>query len=172
VVFASTMEAASTRRYIVFDVRGGGYRCPVGHAHCVVLPRQRPFAGRRLTRSARNANPVSPNLYSLGGGPTLDLPLIRSAISPVAADRASVMRCRRPLPVAGARWCCCHRCCQLSPSRPVASRPGPQTVPAARTRSSAAAGARALKPSSHYFLALQRPGPGDRSAAVPPCLRE
>jgi hypothetical protein len=29
---------------------------------------------------------------------------------------------------AGCRCCCCHRCCQLSAGRPVASRPGPQAA--------------------------------------------
>ena len=27
-----------------------------------------------------------------------------------------------------AHCCCCHRCCQLSAGRPVASRPGPQAA--------------------------------------------
>ncbi len=48
----------------------------------------------------------------------------RPDISQVAADRASVLGCHRSLPLAVGRCCCCHRCCQLSPSRPVASRPG------------------------------------------------
>ena len=68
-----------------------------------------------------------------------DRPFFRPDISPVAADRASVMRCRRSLPVAGGRWCCCHRCRQLSPSRPAANRPGPQPAPRPRMRSGAAA---------------------------------
>jgi hypothetical protein len=54
----------------------------------------------------------------------------RPDISPVAADRAGVMRCRGSGPVAGGRWCCCHRCCQFSPSHSVTSRPRPQTTPA------------------------------------------
>jgi hypothetical protein len=54
-----------------------------------------------------------------------DLPLFRPDISQVGADRASVMRCRRSLPLAVGRCCCCHRCCQLGADRRVASRPAP-----------------------------------------------
>ena len=43
----------------------------------------------------------------------------------VAADRASVMRCRRSLAPAVGRCCCCHRCCQSGAGPPVASRPEP-----------------------------------------------
>ena len=35
------------------------------------------------------------------------------------------MRCRRSLPLAVGRCCCCHRCCQLGADRRVASRPAP-----------------------------------------------
>ena len=38
-------------------------------------------------------------------------------------DPASVMRCRRSLPLAVGRCCCCHRCCQ--PGGPDRLRPGP-----------------------------------------------
>jgi hypothetical protein len=50
----------------------------------------------------------------------------RPGISLVSADRASVLRCRRSMLLAGGRCCCCHSCCQLSGGYPVASRPGPQ----------------------------------------------
>jgi hypothetical protein len=54
--------------------------------------------------------------YSLGysrGGTALilDRLLFRPDISPVATDRAGVMRCRRSLPLVVGRCCCCHRCC-------------------------------------------------------------
>src|SRR5690348_14295888 len=54
-------------------------------------------------------------LYCVGrvlGGPASshDRPFFRPDISPVGADRASVMRCRRSLLLAGG-CCCCHRCC-------------------------------------------------------------
>jgi hypothetical protein len=42
----------------------------------------------------------------------LDRLLFRPDISPVGADRASVMRCGRLLALADGRCCCCHRCCQ------------------------------------------------------------
>ena len=54
-----------------------------------------------------------------------DLPLFRPDISQVAADRASVMRCRWSLALAVGRCCCCHRCCQPGVGPPVASRPAP-----------------------------------------------
>jgi hypothetical protein len=59
------------------------------------------------------------------GGTALsnDLPLFRPAISPVGADRASVMRCRRSLLAAGGRRCCCHRCCQPGSRERVTWRP-------------------------------------------------
>jgi len=51
--------------------------------------------------------------------------LLMPDISQVGADSASVIRCRRSLPVAVGRCCCCHRCCQPGAVRPVASRPEP-----------------------------------------------
>ena len=50
-----------------------------------------------------------------GHGRTADLPLFRPDISPVGAERASVMRCRRSLLSAVGCCCCCHRCCQPGP---------------------------------------------------------
>jgi hypothetical protein len=55
----------------------------------------------------------------------LDRLLFRPDISQVAADRASVVRCRRSLALAVGRCCCCHRCCQRGAGPPVASRPAP-----------------------------------------------
>jgi len=42
----------------------------------------------------------------------LDRLLFRPDISQVGADRASVMRCRWSLMLAGGRCRCCHCCCQ------------------------------------------------------------
>jgi len=51
--------------------------------------------------------------YSRGAAALIpDRLLFRPDISPVGADRASVMRCRRSLLVAVRCCCCCHRCCQ------------------------------------------------------------
>jgi hypothetical protein len=58
-------------------------------------------------------------------GRTVDLPLMRPDIFPVATDRASYLRCRRSLPLAVGRCCSCHRCCQLGAGRPIACRPVP-----------------------------------------------
>jgi len=59
-----------------------------------------------------------------------DLPLFRPDISPVGADRASVMRCRWSLLPAVGCCCCCHRCCQpRSGKRPAAPDPAPSSVP-------------------------------------------
>jgi hypothetical protein len=68
-----------------------------------------------------------------------DRPFFRPDISPVGADRASVMRCRRSLVSAVGRCCCCHRCCQPlvlcpSPKSPrrrdcALSSPGPSPEP-------------------------------------------
>jgi len=46
------MAAASTRGYIVFDVRGRGYRCPVRHvhAHCAAPSPSAAVRWWRLTR--------------------------------------------------------------------------------------------------------------------------
>ena len=62
------------------------------------------------------------------GSPAADRPFFRPGINRVGADCASVPRCRRSLPLAVGRCCCCHRCCQpqltLSP-RLCCGRPGP-----------------------------------------------
>ena len=59
-----------------------------------------------------------------------DRPFFRPDISPVGADRASVMRCRRSLLLAGGCCCCCHRCCQAAgPS----CSPSPRLLPGAVT---------------------------------------
>ena len=50
-----------------------------------------------------------------------DLPLFRPDITEVVTRYACVSCCRRSLPLAVGRCCCCHRCCQLSAGRPVAS---------------------------------------------------
>jgi hypothetical protein len=67
-----------------------------------------------------------------------DLPLFRPDISPVGADSASVMRCRRSLLVAGG----CCRCCQprsgIGCARQVTrrARPGPTRRPPAASDTS------------------------------------
>jgi len=43
------------------------------------------------------------------GSPAVDRPLMRPGINRVGADCASVPRCRRSLPLAVGRCCCCHR---------------------------------------------------------------
>jgi hypothetical protein len=83
----------------------------------------------------------------------LDLPLFRPDISPVAMDRASVMRCRRSLPLAVVRCCCCHRCCQLAADCPVASRP-------ARCRGWPASGPGRLPPGPWSLTGLSAEAPG------------
>jgi hypothetical protein len=45
----------------------------------------------------------------------------RPGITQVVTRDTCVSCCRRSLPLAVDRCCCCHRCCQLSPGRPVAS---------------------------------------------------
>jgi len=57
-----------------------------------------------------------------------DCPLFRPGISPVGANLASVMHCRRSLLPAAGRCGCCHRCCQsraVSAARTFDSGPGP-----------------------------------------------
>jgi hypothetical protein len=51
--------------------------------------------------------------YSRGAAALIpDRLLFRPDISPVGANRASVMRCWRSLLAAVGCCCCCHRCCQ------------------------------------------------------------
>jgi hypothetical protein len=54
--------------------------------------------------------------------PTSRPSLFRPDIAQVATDRASVLRCRRSLPIAVGRCCCCHRCCQPRSAERVAGR--------------------------------------------------
>ncbi len=82
--------------------------------------------------------------------------LFRPGISQVGADRASVTRCRRSLPLAVGRCCCCHRCCQLGADRRVASRPPLDAI----SRRALAAGAAASAATPRYT------GPGNQ-AAIP-----
>ena len=53
--------------------------------------------------------------------------VLRPDISPVGADRASVMRCRWALLLASGCCCCCHRCCQLLAFAGVRCRSLPDT---------------------------------------------
>ena len=108
-----------------------------------------------------------------------DLPLFRPDISQVATDRASVLRCRRSLPLADGRCCCCHRCCQLGVGRPVASRPAP-------CRGWPASGPGRLRPGPWFLTGVSAETPGSSDFActftrhfspvlvalrVQPCLR-
>jgi hypothetical protein len=71
-------------------------------------------AVRRLGNSVGNSR----------GGTALirDRLLFRPGISQVGVDRASVMRCRRSLLVAGGCCRCCHCCCQLPWNLPMTAR--------------------------------------------------
>jgi len=61
--------------------------------------------------SSRGMRPKCVGQVLGGAAPSNDCPLFRPDISPVGANRPSVMRCGRSLLVVTGRCCCCHGCC-------------------------------------------------------------
>jgi hypothetical protein len=93
-----------------------------------VLPR---LPRLKLSRCVRFTNRFTKPVPGLripvvpAGATDPDRPL-RPGITQVVTRCTCVSCYRRSLLFAVGRCCCCHRCCQLSQDRPVASRPGPQ----------------------------------------------
>ena len=88
-------------------------RCSRGSKPALASCSQVAAGGDRwLLMAIRGHAPVMRVQVLGGAAPTNDRPFFRPDIPPVSAYCASVMRCRRSLPLAGVRCCCCHCCCQ------------------------------------------------------------